>query len=94
MHTIDKEWRVKLPDGLRELSIGKNVQKVVLAQETENLFQVITFGEIPDEAKIVVGSMNITESGRIFIPSVLRKKFPNAKTVQIYVKAKKLYIEF
>ena len=41
MHTIDKEWRIKLPDGLRELSVGKNVQKVVLAQETENLFQVI-----------------------------------------------------
>ena len=94
MHTIDKEWRIKLPDGLRELSFGKNVQKVVLAQEAENIFQVIPESAIPDEAKVVVGSMNITESGRIFIPSMIRKKFSNVKIVQIYVKAKKLYIEF
>lgn len=94
MHTIDKEWRVKLPEGLLELSVGRNTQKVVLAQENEKLFQVIPLDAIPDDAKVINGSMNITESGRIFIPSVLRKKFPDAKTVQIYVKAKKLYIEF
>lgn len=94
MHTIDKEWRIKLPDGLRELSFAKNVTKVVLAQEGEKLFQVIPLSEIPDDAKVITGSMNITESGRIFIPSILRKKFSDAKTVQIYVKAKKLYIEF
>ena len=94
MHTIDKEWRIKLPDGLRELSFGKDVQKVVLAQETEKLCLVIPVSIIPDDAKIVTGSMKRTESGRIFIPSVLRKKFPDVKTVQIYVKAKKLYIEF
>lgn len=94
MHTIDKEWRVKLPDGLLELSIGKNTKQVVLAQEGEYLFKVIPLNEIPDDAKVVTGSMNITESGRIFIPSVLRKKFSDVKTVQIYVKAKKLYIEF
>ena len=94
MYTIDKEWRIKLPDGLRELSFGKDIQKVVLAQEKENIFRVIPLSDIPDDVKVVTGSMNITESGRIFIPSVLRKKFSDAKTVQIYVKAKKLYIEF
>lgn len=94
MHTIDKEWRVKLPEGLLELSVGKNTQKVVLAQENEKVFQVIPFDTIPDDVKVITGSMNITKEGRIFIPSVLRKKFPDAKTVQIYVKAKKLYIEF
>lgn len=94
MHTIDKEWRVKLPDGLRELTFGKNIKKVVLAQESENMFQIIPAYVIPDDAKVITGFMSITKEGRIFIPSLLRKKFPDAKTVQIYVKAKKLYIEF
>ena len=94
MYKIDNQWRIKLPEGLLELSQVKNAKQIVLAQEDEKTFQVIDVKEIPDDAKIVTGSINITESGRIFVPSVLRKRFSEVKNVQIYVKAKKLYIEF
>ncbi len=93
-YKIDREGRVSLPEGLCALSIGNGVRKIVWAQEEQRVFRLISADSIPDDVRVITGELNITAEGRIFIPMVLRKKFAEVKTVQIYVKAKKLYIEF
>lgn len=96
MHKIDKEWRISIPEGLIKISYGKSGIELVWAEIGETTYCLIPLEEISqyDDLKFVAGPVNVAEGKRIFIPSCIRRKFPESKTVQIYVKAKKLYIEF
>lgn len=96
MHKIDREWRINIPEGLIKISCGKSGIELVWAQVDETIYCLIPLEEISqyDDLKFVTGPVGITKDRRIFVPSCIRRKFPKSKTVQIYVKAKKLYIEF
>ncbi len=96
MHKIDKEWRISIPEGLAKIAYGKSEIELVWAQIEDNVYCLIPLEEISqyDELKFVTGPIKFTEGKRIFIPSCIRREFPKSKMVQIYMKAKKLYIEF
>ena len=92
MYHIDKQGRLNLPNGLLEMSLGTEVQKVVLAIESVGTYRVIPADKIPSDAKIISGPLVLDSKKRLFVPAILRNK--HSESVIIYVQNSNFFIQF